>query len=647
MTVRVSFGSPRNLLLVNSAMDRCETESDTLVDLLMRRATLSGDQRAFTFLVDGDTQALHVTYRQLDQQARSIAATLRSFGAAGQRAVLLYPPGLDYIAAFFGCLYAGVVAVPAYPPQRKRMLPRLQAILADCEPAVALSSAPVRTALERLCGDDEALRHLKTLQWLDSDAISPGRESDWQRPAITERTLAFLQYTSGSTGTPKGVMLTHRNLLHNQRVIQSGFGHSSQTIVVGWLPLYHDMGLIGNVFQPLYLGVPGILMSPYHFLQQPLRWLAAISRYRATTSGGPNFAYDLCARRITAEQRATLDLSCWQVAFNGAEPVRARTLERFVEFFRPCGFRREAFYPCYGLAEATLMVSGGVPGAPPVLCRVRQTALEQHAALEAGEEDGKVQMLVSSGTAQRDQQILIVHPGSLMPCPEGEIGEVWISGPSVAQGYWRREEDSAQTFHARVHDNGRGTWLRTGDLGFMRGGHLFVTGRLKDLIIIRGRNLYPHDIEMTVEQCHPALRPGSGAAFSVEVHEEEQLVVVQEVDPRTTADVNGMAAAIRRAVAEQHDIQVHTVVLIKHGSLPKTSSGKVQRGACRTRFLTHSLESIGASRHDVCDTRAANDPSLPLSMWWRVSGKRCSRGRQSAAMITFSHLEGTRCAGPR
>ena len=610
MTVRVSFGSPRNLLLVNSAMDRCETESDTLVDLLMRRATLSGDQRAFTFLVDGDTQALHVTYRQLDQQARSIAATLRSFGAAGQRAVLLYPPGLDYIAAFFGCLYAGVVAVPAYPPQRKRMLPRLQAILPDCEPAVALSSAPVRTALERLCGDDEALRHLKTLQWLDSDAICPGRESDWQRPAITERTLAFLQYTSGSTGTPKGVMLTHRNLLHNQRVIQSGFGHSSQTIVVGWLPLYHDMGLIGNVFQPLYLGVPGILMSPYHFLQQPLRWLAAISRYRATTSGGPNFAYDLCARRITAEQRATLDLSCWQVAFNGAEPVRARTLERFVEFFRPCGFRREAFYPCYGLAEATLMVSGGVPGAPPVLCRVRQTALEQHAALEAGEEDGKVQMLVSSGTAQRDQQILIVHPGSLMPCPEGEIGEVWISGPSVAQGYWRREEDSAQTFHARVHDNGRGTWLRTGDLGFMRGGHLFVTGRLKDLIIIRGRNLYPHDIEMTVEQCHPALRPGSGAAFSVEVHEEEQLVVVQEVDPRTTADVNGMAAAIRRAVAEQHDIQVHTVVLIKHGSLPKTSSGKVQRGACRTRFLTHSLESIGASRHDVCDTRAANDPAL-------------------------------------
>ncbi len=606
---------------------------ETLVELLQTRAIQQPDGEAYTFLLDGDRRPATVTYRELDRQARSIGAELQRVTHRGDRALLLYPPGLDYIAAFFGCLYADRVAVPVYPPQRQRSLARVDTIANDAQAAIVLTTSQTRAKFQRLLSQDAGLKPLRLLPYLETDHIDRAQAECWQDPCITSGTLAFLQYTSGSTGHPKGVMLSHQNLLHNQQVIQSGFDHSRQTIVAGWLPLYHDMGLIGNVLQPLYLGVPAILMSPYHFLQQPVLWLRAISRYRATTSGGPNFAYELCVRRITPDQRAALDLSCWRVAFNGAEPVRASTLERFADTFKVCGFRREAFYPCYGLAEATLMVSGGVAGVPPVLRRVRQAALERHAGLEEAEAQDKGRTLVASGTVQGDQQILIVHPDLLTRCAEGEIGEIWVSGPSIAQGYWRRDEDTSQTFHARLRDGGSETFLRTGDLGFMRNGDLFVTGRLKDLIIIRGRNLYPHDIEMTVEECHPALRPGCGAAFSVDTNEEEQLIVVQEVDPRATADVEGMSAAIRRAVAEQHDVQVHTVVLIRHGSLPKTSSGKIQRHACRARFLTRSLESIGTSQDDGPEARSAESDAFTsvehtVAAIWEEVLQRRSIGRR-------------------
>ena len=362
--------------------------------------------------------------------------------------------------------------------------------------------------------------------------------------------------SSAIESRPKGVMVSHRNLLHNQQLIQQAMQHTEKTIFVGWLPLFHDMGLIGNMLQPLYLGIPCILMSPVAFLQSPVRWLQAISRYKATTSGGPNFAYDLCVSKITPTQRATLDLSSWEVAFNGAEPVRAETLERFSATFSQCGFRASAFYPCYGMAETTLIVSGGRVRVPPVIQTVEKQALEQNRVVQAdGANDADwTRTVVGCGQTLLDQQIVIVHPENLSKCLPNQVGEIWVSGSSVAQGYWRRPEETEYTFGAYVANTGEGLFLRTGDLGFLVNGELFVTGRLKDLIIIRGRNHYPQDIELTVEKSHPVLRPNSGAAFTVEIEGEERLAIAQEVERRylRTLDVDEVAFAIRQTVVENH-----------------------------------------------------------------------------------------------
>lgn len=566
----------------------------TLIDMLRSRVSSTPVQNAYTYLRDGETDELSVDYRELDRRARRVAAWLQSYGAAGERALLLYPPGLDYLAAFFGCLYAGVIAVPAYPPQRERGLPRVLSILADSQAAYALTTTSVHQAIDRISPRTRGLEQLAGLRWLNTDTEAPGAEHYWYPPDINTDTLAFLQYTSGSTGRPKGVKVSHGNLLHNQRMIQEAFGHTEQDRIVGWLPLYHDMGLIGNVIQPLFLGVPCVLMSPIHFLQKPVRWLSAIARYRATTSGGPNFAYDLCVRQVTASQRASLDLSTWMLAFNGAEPVRAGTIEQFARTFAESGFRRDAFYPCYGLAEATLLVTGGTSAGPPLMREIDQSGLDLHPGIASVETPPRTQVLVSSGTVRLDQRIRIVHPESRIACPDSQVGEIWINGPSVAQGYWGQEEATRDTFLASLADIGEGPFLRTGDLGFLCEGELFVTGRLKDLIIIRGRNHYPHDIERTVEESHSALRPGGGAAFSVVEEDEERLVVVQEVELRArNLDYDAIMEDICRAVARQHEVHASTVVLIRAGSLPKTSSGKVQRSLCRTRFLEQTLDVLG------------------------------------------------------
>jgi amino acid adenylation domain-containing protein len=564
----------------------------TIIDLARRRAAGLADRSAYTFLADGESEVCEITYGELDRKARAIAAWLQSLGAQGERAILLYPPGLDYIAAFFGCLYAGVVAVPAYPPQRKRTLGRLRAILADSEAAFALTTTKIRAGIERLFRQDSGVDELRKVQWIETDAPPQDVENTWKQPALTARTLAFLQYTSGSTGSPKGVMVSHGNLLHNQRIIQQAFGHNEETTVLGWLPLYHDMGLIGNVLQPLYLGRPCVLMSPIHFMQKPFRWLSAISRYRATTSGAPNFAYDLCVRQISAEERDSLDLSPWSVAFNGAEPIHAGTLDRFCETFGPCGFRREAFYPCYGLAEATLFVAGGEHDASPVLRTVEKAAMRQGRMIESSRRDGDEYRLVGCGRTASDQQVVIVDPETQSRRLHGEVGEIWVKGASVAQGYWNRPDTTAFTFMAMTADTAEGSFLRTGDLGVIQDDELFVVGRLKDLIIIRGRNHYPQDIETTVQASHPSLKPGCGVAFSIPVNDEERLVVVQEVVGKPTVDLDAVASGISRAVAEHHEIKVHAVVLIKPGTLPKTSSGKVQRHLCRARFLANDLEAV-------------------------------------------------------
>ncbi|MCA1994872.1 MAG: AMP-binding protein, partial [Coleofasciculus sp. S288] len=319
------------------------------IELLRWRAIHQANQRAYTFLVEGETELVHLTYSELDRQARAIAAQLQRLDAIGERALLLYPAGLEFIAAFFGCLYAGVVAVPAYPPRNRRHIARIEAILADAEARVALTVSPLAPKVKAWLSQTTA----QQLHLLVSDRLFSDIADEWYKPQVTDDTLAFLQYTSGSTGTPKGVMVSHGNLLHNEHLIERAFQHTEQTIVVGWLPPYHDMGLVGNLLQPMYLGIPCILMSAIAFLQKPVRWLQAITRFRATTSGGPNFAYELCIQKIPPEQRPTLELSSWQVAFNGSEPVRSETLERFATTFAPCGFRPQAFLPCYGLAEAT------------------------------------------------------------------------------------------------------------------------------------------------------------------------------------------------------------------------------------------------------------------------------------------------------
>ncbi|WP_365973021.1 fatty acyl-AMP ligase [Moorena sp. SIO4G3] len=489
-------------------------------------------------------------------------------------------------------MYAGVIAVPAYPPPRRsRNLSRLLAIGSDAEALFALTTTSVMTELTSRFAQhpDLARLHLLATNKCDRD-----QGLDWSEPTLDSSNLAFLQYTSGSTGTPKGVMVSHGNLLHNQRMVKHAFGHSEQTIFVGWLPLFHDMGLIGNVLQPLYLGIPCILLSPLAFLQTPIRWLKAISRYKATTSGGPNFAYDLCIRKVKPEQLATLDLSSWDVAFTGAEPVRAETLEQFAAKFGPCGFRKEAFYPCYGMAEATLFVSGGLKTQPPIICSGSGKALEQNQVIPVCSEVTGVRKVVGCGQSWLEQKIAIVDPESLRLCPANQVGEIWVSGASVAGGYWRRPKETKQTFHGYIGDTGHGPFMRTGDLGFVNNGELFVTGRLKDIIIICGRNHYPQDIELTVEQSHQGLRPSAGAAFTVELGNEERLVVVQEVERSywQKLDVDEVVENICQAVASEHQLQVYDVALIKPGSIPKTSSGKIQRYNCRVGFLTGSLNGV-------------------------------------------------------
>ncbi|GAB4217019.1 MAG: hypothetical protein OHK0022_58860 [Roseiflexaceae bacterium] len=569
----------------------------TLVDLLRTQAAHQPDKHAYTFLLDGELDEVHMTYQGLDRRAQAIGALLQQQGATGERVLLLYPPGLDYIAAFFGCLYAGAVAVPAYPPNPARLertLPRLQAIVQDARPAIALTTAQIAGFAEVL---GMQVPEFHAVQWFATDTLSDEQAADWRAPTIESGTLAFLQYTSGSTSTPKGVMLTHGNLLHNSELIHQGFETEPESRGVFWLPFYHDMGLIGGLIQPIYCGGTSMLLSPVDFLQRPLRWLQAISRFGATISGGPNFAYDLCARKVTPEQLAQLDLSSWRVAFNGAEPIRAETLDRFVETFGPCGFRREAFYPCYGLAEATLMVTGVSTEAAPLVGDFDANALERSRAIPV-DGDPRARTLVASG--QPRQTMAIVHPESLTECAPGQIGEIWVSSGSIAQGYWNRPEESQRSFGARLADQPEaGPFLRTGDLGFVHGGELFVAGRIKDLIIIRGRNHYPQDIELTVERSHPTLRPGCGAAVAVEVAGEERLVVVQEVERQyRTIDVEAVADAVRQAVAQNHELNVYAVVLLRHGSIPKTSSGKIQRHACKAGFLDGSLDALGSSQRE-------------------------------------------------
>lgn len=622
------------------------------IDLLENNLTTVADRIAYTFLIDGDiNNTIEMTYSELDAKARTIAALIQQNAKIGDRILLVYPPGLDFVAAFFGCLYAGTIAVPTYPPQAQELATKLQLIIDNSQPALCLSTTdiiqklkqldhpnhlPVYSLLEKLSHalghhpheklHEHSEWHFADLSWLATDHLSVALAKHWQKPLLAADQLALLQYTSGSTGNPKGVMVSHGNLLHNLATIYQQCGLNDDCQTVSWLPPYHDMGLIGSILQTVYGRFPCRMMAPMAFLKRPARWLQAITHYQANISVAPNFAYDLCVDRISAEDKAALDLSCWELALNGAEPVRASTIEKFTQAFKPYGFRRQTFYPCYGMAETTLFISGPKKLEGPQIKIVDKTALEKNKIIDPyskisprGGAEGRPpeiaqaisgvpqrqdpeppnpeamdtnQTLISSGHPAPTYQLRIVDPDSKAICTDDQIGEIWVASPSVTQGYWGQEQLTQECFQAYTM-NGEGPFFRTGDLGFCQNDELFVTGRLKDLIIIRGRNYYPQDIENNIERSHPLLRTGSSVAFAIEQANTECLVIVTEVKSNLAHhDIDAIFTAIRQTIAEQHSLRVYAIVLIPLRTLKKTTSGKVRRRLIRDLYINGQLKSV-------------------------------------------------------
>ncbi|MEB3123441.1 MAG: fatty acyl-AMP ligase [Snowella sp.] len=566
--------------------------------MLDQRASQNPEKLAYIFLKDRENQEQTITYQQLSQISKRIAVKLQSFIPPGARGLLLYPQGLEFIAAFLGCLSAGIIAVPAYPPKRNQKISRLIAIIESSQPQIILTTSSLLKNIQLKIKD---FLELSVTQFLATDNLDNDQDFHFYPPDISGNTLAFLQYTSGSTGSPKGVMISHDNIAHNSVYIQKAFELTEKSVSVTWLPSFHDMGLIDGIIQPLYTGFLGVVMSPESFLKNPMVWLQAITKYRATHSGGPNLGYELCVRRITPEQQKNLDLSSWVSAYNGAEPIRRKTLDNFSDKFRSSGFKSQYFYPCYGMAEATLMISGGNIKDEPVYLNVQSESLKNNQIVESEKDSENYQELVGCGHVWQEMEVKIVDPESCLECGENQVGEIWVSGSSIAQGYWQEAEKTIATFQAKLaNTTDERNFLRTGDRGFLRAGELFITGRIKDVIIIWGRNHYPQDIEYSVQESHQALRLDCGAAFTIEIDNQDKLVIVQEVE-RTylgKLNVNEVFSTIREAVALHHALQVYAIALIKPASILKTSSGKIQRHACRHAFLTETLAIVGQWRQN-------------------------------------------------
>ena len=586
----------------------------TLVEALQTHAAERGSKVGFTYLPQGHIEQVVLTYGELDRRARAIAATLARDHRPGDRALLLFPPGLEFVTAFFGALYAGLVAVPMYPPTPNRLertLPRLLRVVENAQPPAVLTTTGMTAMAAPIAAFAPPLRDL---QWTAVDAVDSSVADEWVPPPIDPDTIALIQYTSGSTSNPRGVVISHANLLLNIEQMRTIVNGERPERLVSWLPLYHDMGLIGIVCANVAHGSQAILMSPLSFLRAPVNWLSAISKFGASTSVAPNFAYDLCARSVTDQQKQGLDLSGWSVALVGSDPIRAATLERFTAAFAPCGFRREAFFATYGLAESTLIVSAST--ASPQVIDVSKARLEQHRAVAPEGAADESQSLVCCGRAITPAHVTIVRDEDRTLCRDNEIGEIWLAGGSIASGYWDQPSETARCFGAYLAD-GQGPYLRTGDLGFLRDGELYVTGRLKEIMIFYGRKLYPQDIEWTVETASRRIRPGCTAVFSVEIDGQERLVVAAELEHRKTDDHATSRAAggggssaeapdrgdrdpqrlrgtLREAVAAAHQIQIHDIVLLRIGALPKTSSGKLQRIASRQAYLEGTLAKVSS-----------------------------------------------------
>lgn len=564
----------------------------SMIDLLRDRAAAQPDSVAFTFLEAGEQEGAELTWAALDLRSRALGAAIAARVEPGARVLVMLPPAVDFVPAFFGVLYAGAIAIPTYPPsgaRTDRSSARLRGMIADAGITLVLSSSAVRAHASIL---EALVPELAGLPWIDVEDVSDELAEAWRVPRCGPETVALLQYTSGSTAVPRGVIVTHGNLLHNLAHGAALAGYDRNSVAVSWLPVNHDMGLINGVLQPVFSGYAAYLMSPAAFLQRPARWLQAISRYGATHSGGPNFAYDLCTRRVSEEDRAPLDLRTWRIAYNGSEPVRRTTLENFHRAFAACGFAWGALRPAYGLAESTLLVTSG-PAEGPVF-------------VESA--DGR--SLVSSGVVDGGAGTRIVDPSTRVVLRDGAVGEIWVTSRSVARGYWNKPCESAATFQAFTSDSNDGPYLRTGDLGCIVHRRLFVTGRIKDVLIVRGVKHYPQDLEATAEHAHPAVRAGCCVAFAVQRDGEERVALVAETEPRRLSadgDLDQAIVSIRRSVADRHQVSPCAVAIVAAGSLPKTTSGKLQRFLCRDGFLGGEFDVLAAwsDQHVVQPFRAA------------------------------------------
>ncbi len=565
-----------------------------ITDLLKHHAESSPEKKAYIYLRDGENDEESITFSELYNASLNIAFKLTELNAVNERILMLFPPGMEFIKAFYGCLLAGATAVPAYPPRKNRSVERIKTLVVDSEARFVLSTAEIHASTERSFND---LNELKSLKWINPDQ-SPNIIPQTKLKSIMPGDVALLQYTSGSTGNPKGVMVTHHNLMRNLEFLRQNFSLNSQTISVSWLPTFHDMGLVEGMMGTVYSGYTGVLLPPVTFIQKPSRWIKAFDKYRGTHGGAPNFAFDFLVDNVSDEELQGLDLNCISTLYSGAEPIRKATFDRFIETYSGLGISQESLCPTYGMAESTLIISGRGTQRGPYYLNVSAPGLENNKVIPVPDSTPDSRYIVGVGHAWIDTEIRIVNPETLLPTTPNEVGEIWVSGSIVTAGYWNKSELTIETFKAEIkgEENGK-HWLRTGDLGFIYDNELFITGRLKDLIILFGKNYYPQDIEYVAEGSHPSLRPAASAAFSVDVDDTEKLVLVCEVE-RTSIrnlDVESVCNAIRDSISEEFEQQVYAIQLLRTASIPKTSSGKIQRRACKYGFLNKKLDVIGES----------------------------------------------------
>jgi len=566
--------------------------AEDMVSLLLRNENIYGEKDLYIFLGDGENESAKDTYAEVISKAKAIAAVLQESGKKGDHVLLLFPPGNEFMISFFASILAGMVAIPAYPPRKRKLDPRFLSILNDAKPNFILGTDTIVSELLQADLGDADLGQIQIVRY---ESVDLQRDELWTNPGVTKGDIALLQYTSGSTGKPKGVMVSHWTMIHNLECIRQSFGFDDNLIMSSWLPSFHDMGLIGSLIEPAYAGGTVVYMPPVSFIKSPLNWLKIITNYKATCAGAPNFAYDFCAEKIREEVIESLDLSSLSILYNGSEPIRKKTLEKFQSTFASVGFALSQFFPVYGMAETVLLMSGGDYKAKPVHINVDIKSLENNKVVitDAG---ATSRNLTGCGFPLLGMSIAIVNHETQEVLPVGEIGEIWTSGGSVTQGYWNNPEETAAKYNARLASDQEGKWLRTGDLGFIHDGQLYISGRLKDLIIIRGANYFPNDIEHSVENCHPALRKNANAAFSVDIDDDEKLIVIQEIERSHMRDFdeNELFEHIRFAIYADHGIQADSILLTKFGTVKKTSSGKTQRFAMRDAWKNDELDILAA-----------------------------------------------------